>query len=155
MLLSRTAEDKKRTSALETRLGELEADAAALAVGERGVLLAAPLRDAEEERAALGVCLAVAREALGRAEAEAACEARARLQAAAGSARRNNEGEGCRRRREGRRPREVGEEESGEEVPLTSGPHISDGPAQHFSTSRVRNHSAKPAEGVKWMVSQS
>jgi hypothetical protein len=54
--LGRAEEDegeKERAAALEARLGELEADAAALAIGEHGVLLAALLRDAEEESAAL------------------------------------------------------------------------------------------------------
>jgi hypothetical protein len=65
--LGRTEEDdrvKKRAAALEAWLGELEANATALAVGEHGVLLAAPLRDVEEESAALGARLAAAREAL-------------------------------------------------------------------------------------------
>jgi hypothetical protein len=41
--------EKERAAAVESRLRELEADAAALAVGEHGVLLMALLRDEEEE----------------------------------------------------------------------------------------------------------
>ena len=49
--------------------------------GDQLAALAPPLRDAEEERAALGGRLEAARrEARGRAEAEAACEARERAE---------------------------------------------------------------------------
>jgi hypothetical protein len=68
------------------------------------VLLVVPLRDVEEERAVLGARLTAVR------------EARVRLQAASGSARGHSVGEGRWRIREGRRLREVGEEERGEEV---------------------------------------
>jgi len=78
------------------QLGELEADVSALADGEHEVLLAALLRDAEEESAALG----------------------ARFTARA------SEGD--------KRSREVGEEEKGEEVSLTSRPLMPDGPSQFF-----------------------
>jgi hypothetical protein len=46
--------EKERAATLEVRLGELEADTAALAVGEHRVLLAALLRDAEESAAVVG-----------------------------------------------------------------------------------------------------
>jgi hypothetical protein len=96
------------------------------------VLLTASLRDAEER------------------EAQAQAKVTAWLQVASGSALGDGptptdecnveevgegnllEDEGEKGVRGWERPRVLGEEERGEEVPLISGPHMSDGPPQHF-----------------------